>query len=42
MEEGKESQLKDPENIFHKIIKEKNLTHERDAYKGIRSIQNTK
>ena len=42
-EEGEEIQVKDTENILNKIIEEKNSQpKEGDAYKGARSIQNTK
>jgi hypothetical protein len=40
---GEESLLRDPENIFNKILEENfpNLKKEIPAYKGTQSIQNT-
>ena len=42
IEEEEESQVKEQENIFNKIIEKKFQPNERDTDKETRSIQNTK
>jgi hypothetical protein len=42
IEEGKDPEPKEPENIFNKIIQENFSNLKKDPYKSIRSLQNKK